>query len=313
MRPKRYLLFLFLYIFFFIPSSFAQDEDEGEDELLWKRGALLNLNFSQVALKNWVAGGRNSISGTGVANFYANRRAEEYSWKNSLDLSYGLMSRDKSPFIKNDDRMELSSRYGRRIDSNFSLSGRLEFRSQFAPGYEFPEEDSILISDFFSPAYVKGDIGLTYDPNEHFDMTLSPLAKKVTVVQDQELAARGAYGVDPGENVRYEFGSNFRAAVSKSILPNTQLKSEVSLFSNYLEKPGNIDVNFSMLLNMKVNSVITASISTDLIYDDDVHVPVDRNDDGVPDGRGPRLQFKEVLNIGLAFNFQNHEDEDDKE
>jgi hypothetical protein len=115
------------------------------------------------------------------------------------------------------------------------------------------------------------------------------------------LADRGAFGVEPGENVRYEFGGNLNASIRKTILPNTRLRSDIALFSNYLEEPGNLDINFSLLLNMKVNSFLTASISTDMIYDDDIMIPVDTDDDGIPDKSGPRLQFKEVLNIGLSF------------
>lgn len=310
MNPKWTLISIFIVIASPLFSQDGTDEKEVPD---WKRGALLNLNFSQVALQHWAAGGQNSIAANGVANLFANRKAEEYSWNNSLDLAYGLLSRDKNPFIKSDDRLELTSRYGRRIDEHFSYSSRLELRSQFAPGYEFPEQDSGLISDFLSPGYAKGDIGITYDPNEEFETTLSPIASKATVVMNQRLADRGAYGVDPGENIRFEYGANLSAALRKTILPNTRLKSELSLFSNYFEKPWNFDINFSLLINMKVNSFISASIATDMIYDDDIHVPVDRNDDGVPDGRGPRLQFKEVLNIGLSFNIQNYEEESKKE
>lgn len=297
-----------LLILFSVSLANAQDQDEEKEEegppTPWHRGGTFNVNFSQVALQHWAGGGQNSISGTSVMNLFADLRKERYTWRNSIDMAYGLLSQDKSPFIKNDDQIELNSRLGRRIkESDISYSSMLNFRSQFAPGYEFPEEDSIKFSNFLSPAYIKAATGFSYDPGESFDLSLSPAATKVTIVSDQDLADQGAFGVEPGKNVRYEFGGNLSASYAKEILPRTRLRSELSLFSNYLEKPGNIDINFSLRLNMKVNDFITANITTDMIYDDDIDIPVDTDDDGVPEKHGPRLQIKEVLNVGLSFNF----------
>jgi hypothetical protein len=54
---------------------------------------------------------------------------------------------------------------------------------------------------------------------------------------------------------------------------------------------------------LKVNDFLSATLSTELIYDDDVMIAVDNNDDGVPERTGPRVQFKEVLGIGLNYTF----------
>ncbi len=293
------------------PTAKGQKSDEPDKDTamdtLWKKGAILNLNFSQVALENWTGGGQNSISATGAANLFADYRKGKISWQNSLDMAYGMLSQRKDPFIKNDDKIQLNSKIGRKIRKNFFYSAQLNLRSQFAPGYSFPTKDSVLISDLLSPGYGKGGLGIGYNPSDHFDLTAAPLATKVTVVANDELASQGAYGVEPGENVRYELGGNLTARISKTILPNTELRSDISLFSNYLEEPGNIDINFSLLLNMKINSFMRASISTDMIYDDDIMVPVDTDEDGIADKRGPRLQIKEVFNLGLSFDLGNTE------
>ncbi len=281
------------------------DKAEAKTDTIWKRGAVMNLNFSQVALKHWIGGGQNSISGTGIVNLFANYRKKKLSWKNSLNMAYGLLSQQKGPFIKNDDKIEFTSALGRRFHKDLFYSAKIDARSQFAPGYQYPEADSVKISGPLAPAYIKGALGISYAPNDHFDLTASPAASKITIVNDDELAAQGAYGVGPGEKLRYEFGGNLSAGYNKVILPNTRLKTELSLFSNYLEEPGNIDVNFSLMLNMKVNSFITASISTDMIYDDDIMVPIDEDNDGTPEKSGPRLQLKEILNIGLSFDVGN--------
>ena len=89
----------------------------------------------------------------------------------------------------------------------------------------------------------------------------------------------------------------------KEIVKNVELDTKLNLFSNYLEEPGNIDVNWDLLLNMKVNEWLSASLICNLIYDHDIDIAVDDNNDGVIEGSGPRTQFKEVLGVGINMKF----------
>ena len=81
------------------------------------------------------------------------------------------------------------------------------------------------------------------------------------------------------------------------------MDTKLKLFSNYLKSPGNIDVNWDLMLLMKVNKWLSASVSASLIYDDDIDIPLDKNDDGINDNVGPRVQFKEVIGVGLNLTF----------
>jgi len=87
------------------------------------------------------------------------------------------------------------------------------------------------------------------------------------------------------------------------LMENVKLTTKADFFANYLQNAGNIDVNWETLIAMKINKFLTASLSTHLIYDDDINIAVDRNDDGINDGNGPRIQFKEVLSLGLSYQF----------
>jgi hypothetical protein len=40
-----------------------------------------------------------------------------------------------------------------------------------------------------------------------------------------------------------------------------------------------------------------------LLYDDNIKIPIDRNNDGVMDPTGSRVQFKEIFGVGLAYKF----------
>jgi hypothetical protein len=89
--------------------------------------------------------------------------------------------------------------------------------------------------------------------------------------------------------------------------------TKLDLFSNYLEDPQNIDVNWEVLLSLKVNKYITASIGTQLIYDDNTQILLFKESNGVKtpvlgsDGTqktGPRTQFRQVFGIGFAYKMQ---------
>jgi hypothetical protein len=57
---------------------------------------------------------------------------------------------------------------------------------------------------------------------------------------------------------------------------------------------------------MKVNKFLVVSFITQLIYDDDIMVPFDSDKSGViepGEGTKSKVQFKEILGVGLSFKF----------
>ena len=80
-------------------------------------------------------------------------------------------------------------------------------------------------------------------------------------------------------------------------------QTKLGLLSNYLHNPQNIDVNWEVLLNMKLTKFLSAVISTNLIYDDDIKIGIDDDGDGIIDREGPRTQFKKVIGVGLSYQF----------
>ena len=80
-------------------------------------------------------------------------------------------------------------------------------------------------------------------------------------------------------------------------LKNMTVYSRLDLYSDYLRKPQNVDVNWEVQLNMVINKWFSTTLTTNLVYDDDVLI-------GLSDGRRvKRVQFKELLGVGLQFNF----------
>src|SRR5439155_1292049 len=117
-------------------------------------GGLLSLNFTQVSLTNWSAGGQNSVAGNSIVNYFSNYKKEKNVWDNTIDLAYGLLEQGRdNKAIKSDDKIDLTSKYGHLATDHWYYAALLNFRSQFAPGYNYPN-DSVVISRFLAPGYV---------------------------------------------------------------------------------------------------------------------------------------------------------------
>jgi hypothetical protein len=297
-------------------SAVAQDSAKVESP--WKKGGLTGLNFSQTYLSNWQGGGQNAINGTVLVNLFANYKKDKWTWDNSFDGAYGLTRLGEEGVLqKTDDRIEINSKVGHKTPLiNTYWAAMANFRTQWDAGYDYSQDPSPLISNPFAPAYIIAGLGIDYKPSKDFTVYISPITSKTTIVNNQRLANAGSFGVKKavydtdgttvlteGEMMRYEVGGFFKMQYAKELMTNVKFSTKLDLFSNYLNNPQNIDVNWETLIGMKVNKFLSASLSTNLIYDDDIRLAVDRNDDGKDDGTGPRIQFTEVFALGIQFQF----------
>ncbi len=293
--------------------------DSIKHDTAWKVGGMVGVNFGQASFTNWAAGGQNSLSVGSLLTLHANYKKGNNSWDNSLELAYGMLQVGSAPLQKNEDKIDFSSMYGHKAFKQWNYAVLLNFKSQFANGYNYPN-DSVVVSHFMAPAYVVGSMGMDYKTKDnHLSFYLSPVTSKTTIVNDQRLANEGAYGVKPaqydtvngvygirqyGQKVLYQFGGYLKFAYRVEIFKNVTFATKLDLFSNYLKDPQNIVVNWENILTMKVNKFLVATVSTNMIYDNNVPVPVTRTIDGISVlGTGPRLQFKEVLAVGVSYKF----------
>jgi hypothetical protein len=277
----------------------------------WKKGGVIAINLAQTSLTNWAAGGQNSVAINGIFSAFANYRMNKSVWDNSLDLGYGLLKQGKnSDYMKTDDKIDFLSKYGYEAFKNVYYAALFNFRTQMSPGYKYPDVTN-KISDLFSPAYILTAVGLDFKPSSYFSAFISPLTVKFTIVNDQILSNAGAFGVTPGEKAKSEIGGYIRVIYTKNdfkneLLKNVSFTTKIDLFSNYADKPQNVDVNWETLVAMKVNKYISVSFNTNLLFDDNIKVPFDRNNDGtIEAGEGVRskVQFKEILGVGLSIKF----------
>ena len=288
--------------------GFAQDEQPQG----WTHKGNFGLNFGQSSYTNWSAGGQSSLNGQAIFNYEIHYLKGNFKWDNTLNtaLGYSVFDFKKKP-IKTDDKIEFTSLAGIKATGHLNYSAELAFRSQFAYGFKYDEDSTNYISKFLAPAYITLGIGMEWAPSKYFSLYFSPVTGRVTIVNDDRLAEEGAFGVnDLDKNdtilhtnfakVRYEFGARAVAKFQYPIAKNIDFNTKLELFSNYLNHPERIDVDWQNMLVLKVNDWLNCNLATHLIYDYDIPF----YDEAGVKIEGSKVQFKEVLAIGFMINLK---------
>lgn len=285
-------------LFVWVLAGVVLYAQESSDTLRhWTTGGNTSFTFSQVSLTNWSAGGKNSMAGTFLFKTFFNYKKERVIWDNALDLGYGLTKQGSDNVVKTDDKLQVSSQFGYQAAGHWFYSALADFKTQFDHGYQNPPINSVVISKFMAPAFLNVSLGMQYKPTDNFMLYLSPLSSKMTIVRDDDLSNAGAFGVDPGDKLRAEYGALVKMLAKKAeLLKNVEGYTRLDLFSNLGDKPQNIDVDWEAGLNLKVNEYLSAVIKLNMIYDDDIKYI---NKEGVE--RGARAQFKQLFGFGLAY------------
>ncbi len=269
-------------------------------KMTWKTGGLYNLTFNQAALSNWSAGGdKSALSLNTMLNLYAFYLDGRRSWDSYLTLNYGIANTTSLGTRKTSDNIDLTSKYGYDVGKKWYLSGLFDFRSQFAPGYNYPDQNTkVLTSDWAAPAYVLLSLGMDYKPNSAFSLFLSPVTAREVIVSNDSLASVAAFGVDSGKKSRFEFGAYASVNYTANISKTAQYVGLLDLFSDYTYHPQDVAIYMTNVVNVKVTSIISMNLSVTAIYDD-------RIKSVKPDGTagGAALQLQEILGIGLAYKF----------
>lgn len=331
LRPT-FLLFLFL----FSTNNFAQSIirttlDPGQlppPPSNWDKKNKLGFDISEIAFVNWSAGGTSSISGLFKGEFTRTYTKDNHKWANELIVKYGMNKQDGIELRKTDDAMLFNSTYGFRRDttSNWFYSAKFNFNTQFTNGYSYPNKD-VAISKPFAPAYIFLGAGAE-NSNKQKNRTFyfSPITLKTTLVLDQYLANQGAFGVkkaiyitDPtnpdskilveeGEKVKAEFGILFTGYMKSEIFKNIFFENRLNLYTDYLNKFGNVDIDYDTRIDLVVNAYVKANIGVHIVYDDDIKSKRDGIDPATGNKmqitEGPKVQLKQVLGVGLVYAFQ---------
>ena len=289
-------------------SAFAQETTPETVPSYWKRGLLTQIGFSQLSLTNWAAGGAGSISLNTYIDTYANYKKDNIMWDNEIQMGYGFIeSFDENGYKKSDDRLIFDSKWGYKATDKLYFSTVFNLRSQFATGYTGDK----VTSAFFAPANASLGIGIDYQPAKNIAINFAPLTGKAVMVALEEL--RPTYGFEGDELTRFsrfELGAQLKVDTKLEVKDFT-VASKLMLFSDYLDNPLDVKVNWDVNVDAKISKYFSVSMRTSLIYDSKIKSAVlmdKRTHKPIYDENGNEqmvagIQFKELFSVGFSYIF----------
>lgn len=292
----------FLSAVTFLSLQVSAQESEGEEILemdttkTWTIQGENTFLLNQSSFSNWAAGGVNSLAGNLIFNYDFNYKKDKWNWDNKLIAAYGQTYQKETDWRKNDDRFAINSLLGYQAAEKWYYTFFMNFNTQFANGYEYKDQTrGRKISAPFAPAYLSFGPGMAFKESDNFKINISPASARFVMVGAESL--RPDYGVDPDKFSRNEFGAALDAYYKVGLMENITFENILKLYSNYLQDPQNIDVDYLANLNLQVNRFITVNAAVQLVYDDNVNVP---KSDGT---KGPGLQVRQILGAGVTYKF----------
>lgn len=280
------------------------------DTVYHKYETLVNVQFSQVQLSQWAAGGQSSASLIAKLDQFWEYDGTTLGWDTELHAAFGLLHRpDENIILKTDDRIELASKLGYRLKDKGAITALGSFRTQMAPGFAAVNgvpDPSQVTSRFMAPGYLVVALGLDLKATTTTTVFLAPFTSKSTYVLDDSLSAAGMFGVAPGSNARHEVGGYIRLGLKEQVTENVTYAVSLDLFSNYLEEPEAVDIFSDHVLTLKVNDWLSTTLGLTLIYDKDVELLLREPDPDIPGDEGemgPGVQLKQLLAVGLSLKF----------
>ncbi|WP_326935690.1 DUF3078 domain-containing protein [Flavobacterium sp. PL11] len=281
---KKEIVTLLLFLTFIAVDA---QETVKDTTNLWTRNGNVSLLFNQTAFnKQWLGGGTSNIAGNLGVNYDFNYKNGDVVWDNKFILAYGLSKiKDDEKIAKTDDRLEMNSLWGKKINGQWYYSMFFNFKTQMDTGLD---KNMIKISHFFSPAYFQLGPGILWKKNDNLSVNISPATTKLIVVHRHLTESGPSFGVLEGDSSRFEFGASISAYYKLNVMTNVSIENRLNLYSNYLDNPLNVDIDYQMNVMMKINKYLSANVALQAIYDDNSIKAV---------------QVREVFGLGVNYGF----------
>lgn len=309
----------------------TQTKDSTNWQKYWKLTGVLGLNVTQTSFTNWASGGQNNANGVIFANLNLAYQKGDHAWEAHLITELGMMYTmgaldikdeagnvlEKTQWRKSSDKIDFSTKYGYEFQKTWFVTILASFKTQYARGLDYAKFDKgeartpTYVSDFMSPSYSDLSVGIDWKPKDFLSFYLSPVAGRITtctiksskddVIPFNANAMRSSYGIDTtlGKDYKADFGLTFKAQVNYTY-KNLNVMTTLILFTPYTSKAqpfGNFDVDWDFAISYRFLKVLNVSLMTSLRYYDLVKI-TDKNGN-----TGPRVQFKEILGLGIGYSF----------
>jgi len=266
--------------------SLCYSQDTEESKPNWTKKGVITFLVNQSSFENWIAGGISNVSGTLGLNYDFNYQKNDWTWENKLIANFGLTKIKNQDTQKSSDLLEWNSVVGKKAKGYWYYSMFLNFKTQFADDLD---KDTKGPTQFLSPGYFQFGPGMLWKKSDNFKVNIAPATSRLIVVDKNLTEPNEAYfGVEEGKSTRYELGASIGAYYKINVMENISMENILNLYSNYLEDPQNVDLDYTMNMIMKINKFISANLSYQTIYDDNAF-------------RG--LQTRQVFGIGINYIF----------
>lgn len=269
-------------------TSFAFAQETTEEKQGWTKGGNFSFLANQSTFNNWLAGGQSNMSGNIGANYDFNYKAGNVNWDNKLIVAYGLSKIKGVDTQKTDDRIEFNSLYGKKAKGHWFYSAFLNFKTQMDTGLD-PDNQTVKVSHFFSPAFLQVGPGMLWKKSDNLKVNIAPATSKLIVVHDHFTEFGSSFGVEQGKTTRYELGASLGAYYKFDLMANVTFENILNLYSNYLEDPQYVDVDYQLNIVLKVNKYLSTNFAFQAIYDENA--------------LSEKIQTRQVIGVGVNYAF----------
>lgn len=277
---------VFSLVLFLAVIAINAQETATDTTKLWTKKGNFSLLFNQSSYnKQWLGGGTSNVAGNFGLNYDFNYKNEDVVWDNKFIAAYGLTKIKDGKTAKTDDRLELNSLWGKKAKGEWYYSIFFNFKTQMDSGFD---KNGIRISHFFSPAYFQFGPGIWWKKSNNLSVNFSPATAKLILVHPHFTEFVPSFGVLQGDSTRFEFGASISAYYKFNVMTNVSIENRLNLYSNYLENPQNVDVDYQMNVIMRINKYLSANVAVQAIYDDNSIQAV---------------QVREVFGLGVNYGF----------
>ncbi|MFC2532574.1 MAG: DUF3078 domain-containing protein [Capnocytophaga ochracea] len=257
----------------------------------WTKGGNASLMFSQAAFNHdWTGGGTNNVAASLAVSYAFNYKKDRWAWDNNVFVDYGITKLEGDDYSrKTTDRFEVNSVLGYQLNNpQWYYSFFLNFKTQMTDGYKYESTGRTLINQMLSPGYLQFGPGMLWKKSDNLKVNLAPATSKITTAKSRWTETGPFYGVEQGKNIRYELGFYLNGYAKFTVMDNVSFENILSLYSNYLDKPQNVDLDYTANIVMTINKYLSANFTFQAIYDDDA---------------AKAFQIREVLGLGVNYKF----------
>ena len=275
-----------LLVLFFFMATAVFGRSDSTVIASYHRKAIYSAAGSFTDLDNWNAGGENSANISLLLRENWIKKGENFTTVHLLEGNYGL-SRQAGTLTKNADKLEFTTTLtGSPRVTEWNLSGQLNVRTQFAPGYAKGDTNRTPISNFGAPIYGQFSFGVGNNSFEHWQVFLSPMAGKSTTVLDADLRDNAAFGVETGATWRLEAGAKITLNYNQQFSDVFSVTAKSDIFYNYWGPVSATDFMLEIIALYKIKEAFSVNAHVQLIRD------IDQID---------AWQRRSVLGVGLAY------------